>query len=107
MFCVPAKGVRIDDGVSGGVYHRYERIADVGDEDARAVRADRQAVRIAADGHGVGYGVGGGVDDDTVLPETLATYAYAPSGVTATPNGSLPTGMVAMTALVAVLIIAT
>jgi hypothetical protein len=34
---------------------------------------------------------------DTVFEALLATYARVPSGVTATPHGPVPTGMVAMT----------
>ena len=41
---------------------------------------------------------------DTVLDEKLATYTLVPSGLTATPVGSVPTVMVCVTAFVAVLI---
>jgi hypothetical protein len=41
---------------------------------------------------------------DTVFELLLVTYAADPSGVTATPTGKPPTGMVAVTVLVAVLI---
>src|SRR5437667_225075 len=40
---------------------------------------------------------------DTVKLPWLATYARVPSGLTATPNGFTPTGTVALTVLVAVL----
>ena len=99
----PTAGRNFADCFSGGdVDHRHVIAFDVGGIGSKTIGIDRDAERVQADGTDARRDLDAMSMIETASLSRSAESSNRPSGVTATPEGDLPTGISAIAANFAV-----